>query len=179
MILAALTQGPSAPAAAEVETIRDIAPPVWALPYPLWMIVTACVLAVVLLALVIWWIVRSIRNRPAPPPPTAAAIARRELEKLRARVREMAPYEFSIAVSDVLRTFVSDAKFHLPATHQTSPEFLAAVSGSPLFSAADRTLLTRFLEKCDMIKFARIDATSDDSAELVASALEFVQGGRA
>jgi hypothetical protein len=179
MMLAALTQGSPAPAGAEPEAIRDIAPPVWVLPYPTWMIVTAALLAAALLALLIWLIVRRFRNRPPAAPPSAVTIATRELEKLRGRVRELAPYEFSIAVSDVLRTFVSHAKFHLPATQQTSPELLAAVSGSPLFSAADRELLTRFLEKCDMIKFARIDATSDDSAELVASAIEFVQGGRA
>ena len=90
----------------------------------------------------------------------------------------MEPYAFSIEVSDVLRTFIGKAKFRLPATNQTSPEFLAAIARSPLFSAQDRTLLGRFAEKCDMIKFARIQATSEDNVELVTSALEFVQGGQ-
>jgi hypothetical protein len=120
-----------------------------------------------------------IRRRPAPPPPTPAAIALRELEKLRSKARDTEPYLFSVAVSDVLRTFISDAKFRLPATKQTSPEFLAAISGSPLFTAGDRTLLGHFLEKCDLIKFARIQATSTDNSDLVESALAFVQGGRA
>ena len=54
-----------------------------------------------------------------------------------------------------------------------------AISGSPLFSTNDRTLLSRFLEKCDMIKFARVEATSADNTELVESALAFVRGGQA
>ena len=180
MILAALTQSTPAPGGApEEELIKDIAPPVWVFPYPTWMILAAAIVAVALLAFVIWFIVSLVKNRPGPPPPTATEVAIRELEKLRSRVQELTPYEFSVAVSDVLRTFIGNARFRLPAIHQTSVEVLAAVSRSPMFSADDRALLGRFLEKCDMIKFARIDATSDDSAELVASASEFVRGGRA
>lgn len=174
MMLAALTPA----ATPEPELIKDIAPPV-PVPYPLWIVALAVVAALVLLGLIVWGIVRAMKNRPAPPPLTAQEIALRELEKLRAQLQQLDPYRFSIAVSDVLRTFIGDAKFHLPATRQTSPEVLAAVSHSPLFGAEDRELLARFLEKCDMIKFARIDATSQDSADLLASACAFVQGGRA
>ena len=131
------------------------------------------------LGVIVWLVVRWVRSRPSAPPPSATAIALRELEKLRDRVREMEPYAFTVAVSEVLRTFISDAKFRLPATRQTSPEFLAAIADSPMFSADDRTLLGHFLEKCDMIKFARLEATSDDNVELVGRALDFVQGGRA
>ena len=47
-----------------------------------------------------------------------------------------------------------------------------------MFSEADRSLLGHFLEKCDMIKFARMQATGADNAELVESALaQFVQEG--
>ncbi len=159
--------------------IRDIAPPVDVFPYPPWMIATVALAAAAVLGLLIWLLVRWMRQRPGPPPPSAHAIALSELAKLRARVNDTEPYAFSIEVSDVLRRFVSNAKFHLPATHQTSPEFLAAISRSPLFSQNDRALLARFLEKCDMIKFARVQATNADNAELVESALAFVRGGQA
>jgi len=159
--------------------IHDIAPPIDVFPYPPWMVATAMAIAVILFGLLIWFIVSLIRHRPPPPQPSASAIALRELEKLRARVGEIEPYAFSVAVSDILRTFISNAKFRLPATRQTSPEFLAAISGSKLFNESDRSLLGHFLEKCDMIKFARMDATSADNSELVESALAFVQGGQA
>jgi len=119
-----------------------------------------------------WW-----RNRPVPPPPSARSIALRELDKLRMRVEQMEPYSFSIAVSDILRTFIG-AEYLLHAREQTSPEFLAAIASSLRFSNEDRTLLARFLERADMIKFARIEATSADSRELLSSATAFVQGGR-
>jgi hypothetical protein len=179
--LAALTTTAASPAPTGTpvgESIHDIAPPVDVFPYPPWMVATAIAIAAVVLVLVIWLIVALIRRRPGPPPPTPAAIALRELERLRARARETEPYVFSVAVSDVLRTFISDARFRLPATRQTSPEFLAAISRSEHFTAADRSLLGHFLEKCDLIKFARLQASGADNAELVESALAFVQGGR-
>jgi hypothetical protein len=180
-LLGVLSNSPasSGPAATPAPPqIRDIAPPVDVFPYPPWMVATAIAVAAILLGLLIWCVVSWIRRRPAPPPPSAATIALRELEKLRARAGEIEPYGFSFAVSDVLRKFISDAKFKLPATRQTSPEFLAAIAGSQLFTEDDRSLLGHFLEKCDMIKFARVQATGADNSELVESALAFVQGGR-
>ncbi len=169
----------AAPEKTEPVEIKDIVPPVDVFPYPLWMVIVAGILALALLGGLVWLVVALIKNRPAPPPLGATAIAIRALEKLRARINEIAPYQFSIAVSDALRTFISKAKFRLPATNQTSPEFLAAISDSPSFSDADRSLLAGFLEHCDMIKFARIDATAEDSTKLLESAFAFVQGGRA
>jgi len=179
--LAALMTAPDAaqPSATPAPpAIHDIAPPLDVFPYPMWMVVTAAAVAALLLALIVWLVVRWIRHRTVPPP-TATALALQELEKLRGRALEAEPYEFSVAVSDILRTFINNAKFRLPATRLTSPEFLAAIANAPLFSEEDRSLLGHFLGKCDLIKFARIQATSADNAELVESALAFVQGGRA
>jgi hypothetical protein len=168
---------PAPPAPPPPVEIRDIAPPVDVFPYPPWMVAVAVGVAVVILALIVWLIVRWARSRPAPPPPTPRAIALRELERLRPQVQSLDPHDFSFPVSDVLRTYIG-AEYHLHAPQQTSPEFLAAISGSPKFSDADRTLLATFLDRCDLIKFARIDASSDDSARLLESAISFVQGGR-
>ena len=168
-----------APGTPEPVEIKDIAPPVDVFPYPMWMVIIAGILALAVLGGLVWFVVALIKSRPGPPPLGATEVAVRALEKLRAQIKDIAPYQFSIAVSDVLRTFISNAKFRLPATNQTSPEFLAAISDSPNFTDADRSLITGFLEHCDMIKFARIDATADDSAKLLESAIAFVQGGRA
>ncbi len=178
-LLAALsTPAPSAaPGTPEPVEIKDIAPPIDVFPYPLWMVLTAAGVALIVFGLLAWLLVRWLRSRPAPPPPTPRAVALRDLESLRAKVRAVEPYAFSFAVSDVLRTYIG-AQFGLHAREQTSPEFLAAITHANRFHESERSLLAVFLEKCDLIKFARIHATADDSATLLESAIAFVQGGR-
>lgn len=173
------TPAPSAPTAAPAPVeIKDIAPPVDLFPYPLWMVLTAAGLALLVLGLLVWLLVRWLKNRPAPLPPTPRTVALAELEKLRGQVQTAEPYAFSFAVSDVLRTFIG-AQFGLHAREQTSPEFLGVISQGGRFSDADRSLIAEFLVHCDMIKFARIHATAEDSAKLLESAVVFVRGGPA
>jgi hypothetical protein len=158
------------------EEIRDIAPPIDVFPYPAWMVAVAVVIVLAVLGLIAWWIVRRIKAQPAPPPPTPREIALKELWKAEKHVGNTEPYAFSILVSDILRRYVS-AQYGLHATQQTSPEVLAAISGSAKFSDNERTLLGVFLEKCDLIKFARFKATGDDCAGLLQQAKAFVEGG--
>jgi hypothetical protein len=178
MMLAAIAQSPPATPAPstqpELPPIKDIAPPVDVFPWPPWLV--ACVVLVVLaiLGAVVVAIVIAQKHRPLPPPPTPREIARRELEALREKVGRLEPYEFSIAVSDVLRSYIN-GEFRLQARQQTSPEFLAAIANSVKFSEKDKILLARFLERCDLIKFARIAASQEDSNELLKSASDFVE----
>ncbi|MDQ3623757.1 MAG: DUF4381 family protein [Verrucomicrobiota bacterium] len=167
----------STPPPATPPAIRDIAPPVDVSPYPLWMIIAVSAGVALIAAGVLWLLIRAWRKRPPPLPPSPRSVTLGALEKLRSQVMTLDPYAFSIAVSDVLRSFIG-AQYGLRAAHQTSPEFLAAISDSPKFSGDDRTLLGRFLERCDLIKFARIDAGRDESEELLRSAIAFVQGER-
>lgn len=156
-------------------SIRDIAPPIDVFPHPTWMIAVACGLALLLVSLAIWLIVRWRRNRPAPLPPTPRQVALARLEEMRGRIDDLTPYDFSIVVSDILRSYLT-ARYALKATQQTSPEFLAALANSPHFTPDEKTLLGAFLEKCDLIKFARLDATGADSAPLLVQAIDFVKG---
>lgn len=172
-LLAAVPVAPPSPG--ETPLLRDIAPPVYVFPYPVWMVVAAGAAAAIVVGLLAFAIVRWYRSRPGSPPPTAREIALEELETARASSATRDPYEFSIEVSDVLRTYVV-ARYGLPATRQTSPEFLAAVSDSPQISEAMRAPLARFLEKVDLIKFARMEAVASDNAELVELAIDFVRG---
>lgn len=175
MIAALQTALTSAPAPPE---IRDIAPPIDVFPYPMWMVVVAALLALGLIGLSVWLLARWWRRRPPEPPPTPRTAALRALEALRDKVELLDPHAFSVAVSDVLRRYIT-AQFGLPATQQTSPEFLESISGATQFTDAGRELLARFLDRCDLLKFAHVAATAADSSELLASAIAFVQGGRA
>jgi len=163
-------------AASPTPAIHDIAPPLDVFPYPLWMVLTAGGIALLVLGLVIALIVRYLRRRPKAPPLTAREIALQRLKEVGEEVRRAQPYAFSIQVSDILRQYVS-AQYHLHATEQTSPEFLADAARSPHFTGADKSLLADFLEHCDLIKFARVEATAEESAALLEQAVRFVKGG--
>lgn len=164
------------PAPSPTPELAPIAPPVPVFPYPMWTAISAGILVLLVITAIIYAVVRHIRNRPQPPPPTPRELALAALERLRSRTAELEPHPFSVEVSDVLRVFVTRA-FHVRATQQTSPEFLAAATASRSFSEADKALLAAFLEKADLIKFARVQATAQDSEQLLEQARRFVEGG--
>lgn len=174
----ALPSQPAQPVASPTQELAPIAPPVYVFPYPPWMVASAVIASLLVVSAIVWAIVRHIKNRPQPPPPTPREVALAALDALQNRVAHVEPYPFSIEVSDVLRRYV-EAEFRVRATQQTSPEFLAAASASPRFSPADKTLLSSFLEKADLIKFAHIAAGSADSEQLLEEARHFVEGGEA
>lgn len=167
-----------AQAASPVPEIKDIAPPVDVFPFAPWVVALIAAGVLALIALFVLLIVRWQRNRPTPPPPTPREVALAELEKARERIETLDPYNFSILVSDVLRSYVA-AQYGLHAKEQTSPEFLASISTASRFSESEKSLLAVFLDKCDLIKFARIEATTSDSSMLLDEAIRFVKGGNA
>lgn len=180
-ILAAIQQAPGnapdAPATPPAELIRDIVAPV-PVPMPLWQQALIGLAALAVIALLVWIARKFLPKKAIMPPPTPRSIALRELHQLRAKVREMEPYAFSIAASDVLRTYIG-SQYRLPAREQTSPEFLQEISRVHDFTEDDRRLLRDFLERADLIKFARVEADEQVSESLLSSAVAFVQGGRA
>ena len=91
-------------------------------------------------------------------------------------MEKIAPYQFSIRVSDILRRYVVE-QFDLPMTRQTSVEFLNTIASAPNFGDEEKALLADFLNRCDLIKFARYEATTEDSRLLLDEARQFVKGG--
>lgn len=173
MIFAAIQSTPNDP----LVGLRDNASTV-SVPWPPWVWWCIGVGAVVIVALLIWLGYWLAKRKPMAAPPTARQIALRALDDLRARAGSTEPYEFSVIVSDVLRTYIA-GQFGLRATQQTSPEFLSSIASAPEFTADDRSLLAAFLERCDLLKFARIEARAEENAELLRAAAAFVQGTRA
>lgn len=159
-----------------VTDIHEIAPPVDYSLIPPWVVYGAMVLGTGLLALLAWWIRRKRRRRPEPE----FSPRDRALEALNRAADEMdslSPYQFSIAVSDILRRYVTE-QYQLPVTRQTSFEFLSMLARSSPFSPDETSLLEDFLGRCDLIKFARYDATIDDSRLLLEEAMRFVKGAK-
>lgn len=164
------------PAAANAESLpHEIAGPLWYLPYPAPVLVGAGVVAAALLGLAVWalfafWLKADRRAATAREKAMAALVG------AKAKASEVSPYLFTIEVCDVLRAFLA-SEHRLPATTQTSYEFLQTARGSGVFDAPRLQGLTRFLDKADAIKFARADATPEDNLALAGLAEDLVKEG--
>jgi len=157
------------------EEFHDIAPPIdYSLISP-WLIFLGVFVSLTVVGLIIWFVAKSFRRPTPPQPPRERALAL--LEQIRAQIAALNPYGFSIRVSDILRRYVTE-QFGLPVTRQTSVEFLNGLRGSSPFSEDEKSLLEDFLNRCDLIKFARYEATTSDSELLIEEAIRFVKGGQ-
>ena len=158
-----------------VADIHEIAPPVDYSLVPPWVVWGGIVLGVVAIALIAWWIRKLLRRPRRVPSPRERALEK--LQRIGAQMDMISPYEFSIAVSDILRSYVTE-QYQLPVTRQTSFEFLTLLAQRSPFSADETALLEDFLGRCDLIKFARYDATPHDSRLLLEEATQFVKGAQ-
>ncbi len=156
------------------ETFHDIAPPVDYSLIPPWVIFLGSVLVLALLGLLVWYGRKFFGKKAAVLTTRQRTLA--ELSEMEKQVERMPPYQFSIRVSDVLRRYVLE-QFDLPITRQTSIEFLNSISAAKNFSEEEKSLLADFLNRCDLIKFARYEATAEDSRLLLSEARRFVEGG--
>ena len=158
-----------------VADIHEIAPPVDYSLVPPWVIYAGIVLGIAVLALIGWGIrKRSRRPKPEQSPRDRAL---QDLDRVRGEMEILTPYQFSIRVSDILRRYVTE-QYQLPVTRQTSVEFLSLLAKASPFSEDEKSLLENFLNRCDLIKFARYDATTEDSRLLLEEATRFVEGGK-
>ena len=157
------------------EEFHDIAPPVDYSLVPPWLIFVGTFIGLTLLGLLVWSLAR--RRKQSQPPKLPRDHALEALEWISHEIERINPYQFSIRVSDILRRYVTE-QYAVPATRQTSIEFLTALAKSSPFSEDEKSLLEDFLNRCDLIKFARYEATSADSRLLLDEATRFVKGGQ-
>jgi hypothetical protein len=157
------------------EEFHDIAPPVDYSLIPPWLVFVIVFVALSLLGLVVWLFAK--RRKPPMPPKLPRELALEELEQISREIENTSPYQFSIRVSNILRKYVTQ-QYGLPATRQTSIEFLTALAKTSSFSTDEKSLLEDFLNRCDLIKFARYEATTSDSELLLQEATRFVKGGQ-
>jgi len=141
------------------EEFHDIAPPVDYSLLPPWVIFAGVLVALILCGLLGWWIRRRWQKPKPQPSPRERTLEL--LDRISGEIETLSPYQFSIRVSDILRRYVTD-QYQLPVTRQTSVEFLAALTKASPFSEDEKSLLEDFLSRCDLIKFARYDATTED-----------------
>jgi hypothetical protein len=124
-----------------------------------------------LLGVLIWGL-RAFLARKTPPTAKERALA--ALEALRNSVAGADPYAFGITVSDAIRNYIHD-QHGLQATTQTSLEFLEGIRTNPVFSDNEKAGLSVFLEKTDLLKYARAEAGESEMIGLLETAGRLVR----
>lgn len=152
------------------DDIRDIRGPKALFPWGLAAAIAAAVLLLIVAGVALR---RRLRRRPVRALlPFEIALAR--LEKTRPLMRPAAVREYSIAISDVVRSYI-EAHFRVTATHLTTEEFLhGLLAASSRELSSHRGLLAHFLEQCDMAKFAGVALSAPIMEELFDSARAFI-----
>jgi hypothetical protein len=115
--------------------------------YALWWIL----LAFAIVAVLTWWILRSVRARRVATSPLAIAMQRlREIERQQA---EWSDERYAMEVADVLRTYVV-AVYQIAAPQRTSQEFLQECMRQERWPNVSLEKLRALLRSCDIAKFA-------------------------
>ena len=115
------------------------------------------VIAVLVIAGVLWILLRRRAVRKQAPPPWTVALdtighIRTDLHNGRANAASAI-----VSLTDVIRSYL-EVRFHLRVEHQTTREFLDDIrNGGPLDSKQS-SFLKEFLNSADMVKFARAPA---------------------
>lgn len=155
---------------ASATDIRDIRGPIPVSSAWLWSVWLAGSVMLGLVAFGAWrWNRR--RKRLAAQLPFELA-----LERLRAARVLMQPptvREFSITVSDIVRSYMEE-RFQVMATHRTTEEFLHGLLESPDEPLTrHRALLVRFLYHCDLAKYGSWTLSAEEMETLYESARIF------
>jgi hypothetical protein len=82
--------------------------------------------------------------------------------------------EYHIEVSEILRTYI-EACFHVPSLEMTTREVVDGLHGA---GAQGQFIdgLRRFLDQCDMVKFAKVRPELEASREILELGRELVTG---
>lgn len=157
-------------------TLRDIKPPVhipsgW--EWLLWILGSLAVVAL-LYGAWLWWRRRRALVPPVPVIPPHVR-ARQKLQEALALIGQ--PREFCILVSDTIRWYLEE-RFEFRAPERTTEEFLHELQGTNLLTPDQKGSLGEFLEKCDLVKFAKYEPAEPELRDLHRSAVRLVDETR-
>jgi len=152
--------------------IRDIKPPV-EIPNG-WIWLWWALGAFAILALLFAWrhfLKRMTQISVAPPVPPHIR-AKKKLEEALALILQ--PKEFCVLVSDTIRFYLEE-RFQFRAPERTTEEFLRELGETDLLAPEQKESLGKFLESCDLVKFARYEPGENELRELHGAALKLVE----
>jgi hypothetical protein len=160
-------------AAAQINDIRDIKPPIEIHSGWEWLWWTLGALALFVIASLVWRYVHKRMTRISIAPPIPAHVrAKQKLEEALALISQ--PKEFCVLVSDTIRFYLEE-RFDFRAPERTTEEFLRELGGTDLLAPEQKESLGKFLESCDLVKFAKYEPRENELRELHGAAVKLVE----
>jgi hypothetical protein len=125
----------------------------------------------------LWQLLRARRRIAVKQSAYDEAIGKlRSLEVRGAPSAEQADAWF-VELSSIVRSYL-EGRYEIRAPELTTEEFLQVAARAPELTAAHRTQLSQFLERCDRVKFAGYRPDSNESIDTLAAARAFVEETR-
>lgn len=152
-----------------------------------WLLALYAVLVVALTSGLIYLMVRlyrrykSRKQNPAPPVVpqiirTSEEIALDALEILKNKglIQKGEYKQFHVEVSDIIRLYM-EGKFRIQALESTTSELIAEFRQKRLIEENYISLLRRFLEVCDLVKFAKYIPSNEECTEVLNEAYNLIK----
>ena len=160
-------------AAGATNQLRDIKPPVVIPNGWLWLIWSVIALGVLVLIYLEW---REWQKKKGQLPVEEIIPphirARRKLEAALGLIGQ--PREFCIMVSDTIRIYLEE-RFEFHAPERTTEEFLHELKQTDRLTPDQKESLGEFLNRCDLVKFARYEPGEPELRDLHGAALRLVE----
>ena len=167
-----ITNSTPAGAAQAPADLRDIKPPIDIPTGMAWLWWTLGIFAALVALYFLWrWWCQRAELVPVVPPIPAHVRARQKLAESLALLTQ--PKPFCIEVSGITLLYLEE-RFNFHAPERTTEEFLRELAGTSLLTRDQKESLGRFLESCDLVKFAKYEPGEAELRALHQSALRLV-----
>ena len=158
---------------ATTNTLRDIKPPVEIPNGWVWVALGLAALAAAALVFLAWRYWKKRRGEAVAVPVIPPHVrAKQKLEEALSLLGQ--PREFCILVSDTVRLYLEE-RFDFHAPERTTEEFLYELRGTNLLAPDQKESLGEFLNRCDLVKFARYEPGEPELRDLHAAAVQLVE----
>ncbi len=160
--------------------LRDIQPPLPLPQEPVYILYVAGVVAILLIAALVYWFYR--RRNKTVRLPAAHETALAALSRARQMMNVEQGLQYAGDVSAILRKYIEE-RFCIQASRQTTKEFFDSITertdrGVALFSSEHRSRLKECLRECDMAKFARCTPDMQGMEKMESAVRDFIEETR-
>lgn len=153
------------------EDIRDIAGPIYIPNRWIWVWYA---IGGIIFILLVWLLWKKFYNRSSKKMELAHEKAFRKIKKAKSLMSKDNAKAYSIAISNAMREYI-ETRFNIKSTSCTTNEFINKLNKTKPKGIANHTeLLDKFLQSCDLAKFAKFALSIEQMQTIQDSAYSFI-----